>query len=360
MTKKYDIAVLIGRFQPLHNAHLELIRFGLKNAQDVVVVLGSHDSPRTPKNPWSSEERMTMILDSLAPEEQERMAFLPVEDTIYSDSEWVASVSSGVESIASQVCSTSDPSISIVSHNKDETSYYLDYFKQWDTVEWPSTVNASVDGPAISATKIRELFFEGYSNLLPAACPAGTVNFLSSFTATDEYAALKQEYDDAVDYDAQYQNVPYGQINFLTADAVVVQSGHVLLVQRAKSPGKGLWALPGGHVEPNETIYKAAVRELRQETNIKVPDKVLNGSVVYQKQFDHPDRSLRGRIKKKFGRTVTTAFVFKLNDSESLPKVAAADDAADAWWFSFAELRAMRKEIFEDHYDIAVHCLNRL
>lgn len=360
MTKQYDAAVLIGRFQPLHNAHLELIRFGLKKADNLVIVLGSHNAPRTPKNPWSSLERIEMILNSLTDEEQMRVAFLPVEDTIYSDSEWVTTVSTGVESIVSQLTGRDDGDIAIISHNKDETSYYLDYFKQWDALEWHLTVNASVDGPAISATKIRELFFEGYLNLLPAACPCGTVDFLSKFTKSNEYADLKTEYDDAVVYDAQYQNIPYGQINFLTADAVVVQSGHVLLVQRGKSPGKGLWALPGGHVQPNETIYAAALRELKEETKIKVPDKILNGSLVYQKQFDHPDRSLRGRIKKKFGRTVTTAFVFKLSDAEDLPKVTAADDAAEAWWFSFAEIRAMRKEMFEDHYDIVVHCLNRL
>ncbi len=358
MTKKHDVAVLIGRFQPLHNAHLALIRFGLQHAHTLVIVLGSHNSPRCPKNPWSSEERRTMILNSLAINEQGRVVFLPVEDTIYSDSEWVTNVASGVELIADN--EHEDPSIAIVSHGKDETTYYLDYFKQWDTIEWPHTVNASDGGPAISATKVRELFFEGYLNLLPAACPEGVVSFLSKFTRTNDYSVLKKEYDDAVAYDAQYHNVPYGQVNFLTADAVVVQSGHVLLVQRAKSPGKGLWALPGGPVQPNDTIQKAALRELREETSIKVPDKVLNGSLVYQKQFDHPDRSLRGRIKKKFGRTVTTAFLFKLNDSEELPKVRAADDAAEAWWFTFAEVKAMRNQMFEDHYDIVVHCLNRL
>ena len=65
----------------------------------------------------------------------------------------------------------------------------------------------------------------------------------------------------------------------MTVDAVVVQSGHILLVKRGDMPGKGLWALPGGFLNQEETMLDGAIRELKEETKIKVPVPVLKGSI---------------------------------------------------------------------------------
>ena len=53
MTKTYDAIVFIGRFQPLHNAHVEIIRKASELADKVIVVVGSANQPRTFKNPFS-------------------------------------------------------------------------------------------------------------------------------------------------------------------------------------------------------------------------------------------------------------------------------------------------------------------
>ncbi len=365
--KKYKLAVVIGRFEPAHNAHFALFDKALEVAENLVIVLGSHNSPRTIKNPWTTQERMDMIRLGLPPETSNRVFMTGVEDSIYSDADWVTNVYNAVDNAYKEIYPNEvnlsalhkNNNIALIAHNKDETTYYLNYFKAYDAID-VSTVNASDNGPAISATKIRELYFEGYTNLIRAACPEGVVQFLQDFRATEEFAALKKEYDDALKYDAQYENVPYGQINFVTVDSMVVQSGHVLLVKRGQSPGKGLWALPGGHLNINETFIQGAIRELKEETGIKVPNKVLMGSMVYDHVFDHPDRSLRGRLKKKIGRTITRLFMFKLNDAETLPKVKGSGDACEAWWFTFGEVKKMRNEMFEDHYDMVMHGLNRL
>jgi ADP-ribose pyrophosphatase YjhB (NUDIX family) len=44
--------------------------------------------------------------------------------------------------------------------------------------------------------------------------------------------------------------------------------GRVLLVERAKDPGKGLWTVPGGRLEPRETLAQAVAREIREETGL--------------------------------------------------------------------------------------------
>jgi ADP-ribose pyrophosphatase YjhB (NUDIX family) len=54
----------------------------------------------------------------------------------------------------------------------------------------------------------------------------------------------------------------------LGASACVFRDGRVLIVQRGKEPGRGIWSLPGGHVELGETALAAAQRELGEETGI--------------------------------------------------------------------------------------------
>ena len=146
-----------------------------------------------------------------------------------------------------------------------------------------------------------------------------------------------------------YKALPYKPI-FTTVDACVVQSGHVLLVKRRAAPGKGLWALPGGFLNADEYVDDAVLRELREETGIKVPEPVLRGSVVCWDKFDHPHRSARGR-------TITFAYLIHLADGK-LPKVKGADDAEKAKWVPIADVR--RDMIFEDHYHIINSLMGRM
>lgn len=357
MKKMYDVAVVIGRFQPFHTAHLELVTQALGMATNVVIVIGSHNSPRTIKNPWSSEDRIKMISDCFDESEKLRISFAGVEDSIYSNANWVSNVVSVVEDVVKMHGESSKTVL--VCHNKDETSFYIDMFKMWDIVDIGGIVT-STGGPELSASKIRELYFDGYVDILSSICPEPVLDFLKQFKLSNDFAEIKAEWDSALAYDKQYANMPYNQVNFVTTDSLVIQSGHVLLVKRKHAPGRGLWALPGGHLNINETMIDGAIRELYEETKIKVPEKVLRGSLFYQHTFDHPDRSLRGRVKEKIGRTITTLFAFKLDDSIDLPKVTAADDADVAWWVSFSEFKKMRNTMFDDHFDMVDHVLNRL
>lgn len=73
----------------------------------------------------------------------------------------------------------------------------------------------------------------------------------------------------------------------LGAIAVVLHKDHVLLAQRGKSPGKGLWGYPGGHVEWGETALEAAARELHEETGIVAkPEGYLTNIDVLQRSVD--------------------------------------------------------------------------
>jgi ADP-ribose pyrophosphatase YjhB (NUDIX family) len=57
------------------------------------------------------------------------------------------------------------------------------------------------------------------------------------------------------------------------------EAGRLLLVQRANQPGRGLWSVPGGRVEPGEDDAAALVREMREETGLEVTPDALVGRV---------------------------------------------------------------------------------
>jgi bifunctional NMN adenylyltransferase/nudix hydrolase len=133
---------------------------------------------------------------------------------------------------------------------------------------------------------------------------------------------------------------------FTTVDAVVLHSGQVLLVRRGAQPGRGLLALPGGFLEPegDRSLRAGALRELREETAIQVPDPVLARAIVAERAFDHPERSQRGR-------TITHAVRIDLV-SGPLPAVRGGDDASHALWVPLAHVLEHPEELFEDHADI--------
>ena len=59
--KKYDVVVFIGRFHPLHNAHVEMLQRASELTDNLLVILGSAKQPRTFKNPWTDNERKALI-----------------------------------------------------------------------------------------------------------------------------------------------------------------------------------------------------------------------------------------------------------------------------------------------------------
>ncbi len=112
----------------------------------------------------------------------------------------------------------------------------------------------------------------------------------------------------------------------VTCDAVVfamrADDLAVLLVQRKDEPFKGRWALPGGYVNENESLERAAARELAEETGISGAKLEQLGA------FGDPGRDPRGH-------TITIAYLTFL---VAEAKITAGDDAAAAEWHSFRRL----------------------
>jgi len=334
MTKQYDTLVLIGRFQPFHTAHLLLVQRATALAEQVVFIVGSAHQPRTYKNPFTFDERSRMI--KLATNGMAGTLTFHVEpnpDSLYNDQAWAARV----QALVAKHTKPGDK-VGIIGHKKDPSSYYLEMFPQWgfEEIELLEPLDAS---------EIRDLYFKRDPNMnfIRNVVPPTTFDLLNQFCDTPEHEQVVREREFVTEYKKQYAGLKYPPI-LSTADALVIQSGHILMVKRRSEPGKGLWALPGGFVNANtdRSVEDAMLRELREETMIKVPTPVLRGSIQSNKVFDAIDRSPRGRI-------ITHCFKIVLPDGP-LAKVKGADDAEKARWVPIAEIRS--DECFEDHFEM--------
>ena len=331
----YDFLVFIGRFQPFHQGHKFVIDQALKQGQKVIVLCGSAQQPRSLRNPWYVQEREEMIRSCFKRTENQRIIISPLMDVLYNDELWISNVQQTINGIIANHYQQSDrkPKIGLIGHSKDRTSYYLKLFPQWSSVEVADYQN-------LSSTSIRQAFFTQPETLNIEVLPPEILAFLAKFANSNEYTSLQQEWEFIQQYKRGWSLAPYPP-TFVTVDAVVIQSGHILLVERKARPGKGQWALPGGFVRQSETLIDACLRELREETKLKVPEPVLRGSILSQQVFDEPNRSSRGR-------TITHAFHIELKPDTSLPKVKGSDDANHAFWLPLAQLDS--SQMFEDHY----------
>ena len=341
MSKQYDTLVLIGRFQPVTVAHEELIRMAGRLSRKVILIIGSAYQPRTFKNPWSSAERAQMLTDTIEGIlSDDTFDFdYTIEhnpDTIYNNQAWATRVQQIVAKHTE-----SDEVIGIIGYKKDESSFYLDMFPQWELVE------AALIEP-LNATDVRDTYFRKGANLrfVDGVVPAPVFRFLKEFINTGDYQQIIREREFVESYKKQFAGLPYLPV-FVTTDAVVIQSGHVLLIKRRSEPGRGLWALPGGFLNAasDASVRDAMIRELREETGIKVPAPVLVGSIQGERVFDAINRSSRGR-------TITHCFKIVLPDGP-LPKVKGMDDALRAKWVPIGNLDS--SICFEDHYEILMH-----
>lgn len=333
MNKKYDTIVYIGRFQPLHNGHVNIIQKISQLANKVIVIIGSKSNPISTKNPWSYDERVDMIKNSV---HVQYLAISGVEDYIYDDFKWINKVTEIVNSE-----SPTNAKIAIAGYNKDESSSYLKYFPQWDLIE---QLPYRVYGNLVNATDIRNEIFKGKFHHVETILPPYVSTEVSQMMGS-KFKYLQGVYDDILDLKERY-----GEGNFNTTDSIVVQSGHTLLIERKDT---GLFAMPGGLLEPTETFDECVIRELREETGLKVPKKVLLGSIKEVRTFDKVDRDERGRY-------ITRAYLFKLDDNLDLPKVKGNDDAKSAKWVPIGDFYNMRSVMFADHFHIVEKMLESL
>ncbi|AQS62214.1 Bifunctional NMN adenylyltransferase/Nudix hydrolase [Rhizobium rhizogenes] len=114
------------------------------------------------------------------------------------------------------------------------------------------------------------------------------------------------------------------------ASSAIVRNGdRLLLVRRINPPSKDMFAFPGGRGEEGETPAETALRELHEETGIVARKPQLFAI------YDLPSHSTEGVLTSHYFLSVFTV------ETDADPAVTAADDAADAGWYTLAEIRRL-------------------
>jgi ADP-ribose pyrophosphatase YjhB (NUDIX family) len=133
-----------------------------------------------------------------------------------------------------------------------------------------------------------------------------------------------------------FQNLKVG------VSVLIEHEGQVLLVQRAIEPGLGLWGLPSGFVEWDESPETAAIRECLEETGLTVANLDLFEVAYYTDDFRGPGINLTYKAEMLSG------------------ELQPGDDAGAARFFNPAELPPKEALAFRTHHRVLAHWQNAL
>lgn len=345
MKYKYDKAVVIGRFQPFHNGHASMLKKALMEAETVYVLIGSSNAYPNAINPFTAPYREMMIRKYLMAlnlgASMKRVEFRYIPDSLYNEERWKTNVRMAIDE-------TYRDKIAIYGYDKDAGSYWLKSFG-WEHVKVDAIKAGTKD---LSASDLRPIIFDignDWKSELSPYMHKSVIDALDIWMTEPTYWRLVEEskkWKSELDKFAQY---PYPEaLNCCTGDSVVVCNNHLLVIRRKFAPGQDALALPGGHKNANETFLDCAIRELLEEVRIKVPEKVIRGSIRNSMLFDHPKRSAY------FSKPTVAQYIKLEPDHDgSLPRImGGTDDAADAFWIPLHEVVQRQGEFFDDHYQI--------
>jgi bifunctional NMN adenylyltransferase/nudix hydrolase len=186
---EHDLAVFIGRFQPFHLAHLEIVKKALEIADHLLVIIGSRSSNRrTVRNPWNRVEREDMLIRGIEQPglESDRVYIESVYDVPEDNECWFEQVHDVIDRVVYHDLGGisrhgPDPKVTLTGFSKDSSSFYLQTF--------PGLVYSPVDVPDdllnLSATDIRKKIISG-DNSWMRDVPSGVRSFIEDWLRTHD------------------------------------------------------------------------------------------------------------------------------------------------------------------------------
>lgn len=316
----------LSSFQPLTENDEQVVGAALASADRVTLIVGSARSSRSSHlNPLSLRERVDLLEQVYSREVSSgRIAIAHLADHLYQNASWELD-------LATLVKERGIDGFAVRRDEKGKRDRQL------------SRVAPVLAGAANSMSQRRreEILAVWYSGGPMPYLGGGAIAAMCELRGSAHFEWLKEEWQFNLEYRAAWAKTPY-PVKFLTADACIECNGRVLLVRRGNWPGKGLWALPGGFLEDDETVDEAAARELGEETNLELTLEQAQQWLVRQGLFDLPYRDGRGRL-------VTGGYYFQV-PGDVLPDVEALDDADEVWWAPVEQIPP--DLMMADHFDI--------
>jgi 8-oxo-dGTP diphosphatase len=119
---------------------------------------------------------------------------------------------------------------------------------------------------------------------------------------------------------------------------IVKKGSKILLLKRKGSHGEGQWALPGGYLEFGETLRECAVREVKEETGLKIKERDLK-FVSLSEQLDY--------IKTDNTHCITAGFLVEYHGKRA-PQIKEPDKSSSMNWF---KLNCLARPLFTPSKD---------
>ena len=288
------IGLFLGRFQPLHKGHVEVIKLLSESLDKIIVAIGSSNKSNTQENPFTADEREMMIKLSLKNINYELVKIPDFDDY----PKWVNYVIDN------------SPHFDIV-YSGNAVVKKLFEEKGYKVENFPVSAY-------ISASQIRQMIYDNadYKRYLPE----GTLQILKEMKGIEK---IKRIYNKAI-----YKNPPTAVD--IVADIYNPDFKGIALIKRGNEPFKGKWALPGGFQEEGYSFEDTAKKEMKEETNLEI--EILHVLTPRSK----PDRDPRGQVN-------SIPFVAKASG-----ELKAGDDAAEVKIFKLDAL----PELAFDHAEI--------
>lgn len=348
------VAVIIGNFAPVHNGHIDFLKYCENDFDDVIILIPGYNKRKTIKNPFDFELKknwLTSIIPSLK--------VVPINDYNYNDDRWIKQIRLILDLLTNNNNDDNNINYTFLYTNPLKCSKYKELFSTISN--WMVSLYVTpVVSFSIKSKDIRGYIFKDYNKPITISqtdiieqnivtlVPPLVCRDIKEFVQSEQYFILCEEKEYFQNEEKKFMNYPYpNTLKFNCADVVCKYKNYILLIKRKNNPGKNVWALPGGFVNTNETYKEAAIRELYEETGLKVIKSVLNKSYISNQIFDSPERNLG--IPR-----ITNAFYFDLSfnikDNNKLPIINPMDDAVEVKWIPITKLKSM--VLFDDHNDI--------
>ena len=325
------VAVVIGRFQPFHLGHEQLVKTAAAENDLTIIVVGSAGRAPDIKNPWSEHDRIAMLSSIFhgdsSPDDKEgeggMIRIIAARDHLYDDNAWLKEVK-----IKLGLHLRESDQVTLYGHDKDHSTFYLSLFPEWNFKD-PGEFSGAVD-----ATSVRAHLFENKG--VPDNLPEGVQKYLrENWLKGDEFKRLRRDYDYIKKIEAKEKSEKHPPI-YVTVDAVVVFPGKVLTVKRKGLPGEGLRALPGLFLGHDETLLEGAMRAAEEKAGMVLKAEWMTKT----RCFDHPRRSLAGR-------RISHAFRFDVPRTVRLNFREKGKFKGE--WIDVADVETYAGEFFEDH-----------
>ncbi len=318
------VGLVIGRFQPLHNGHVDLIQRAYEENDVVLVLVGSANELPNYKNPFPTEDRISMIEHEFP--EYDRLHIKGL-DNYPSDNEWIEDVISRVNTIEE------DPSkVTLYTSEKDEDFYRANFLYTTKVTE----------SAGLNATDIRESIYNDGSKWMMKVS-SFVEDFVDNWIVSGEWKRLRDEYFLCTTSKATAtSNHEYSNPIEPVCHAMVIQGDKCLLVKRGGVRGHGQWALSGGFLENTETTRAGALRELKEETALDLLTIPRAAEVAF---------AVEENMNGLSTRTIGFNYCYAVHPDEEI-NVTAGDDAQEVAWFSVKDIVEGKIPLFYNHVTI--------